>query len=234
MTISVDHYGLHRDGGVVWLVQGRKGNNFVGLKGQCPFQVSGGMCNHMVSAAAPVPDRIHWESWMKLFPDPLVQAMLPIPHEPGQNVFYVDDPYDDLSLQLTTLTRLSSPIKQVIKPTWTLQAKQLEVELKASNIQPLVLVQTTTKSQSLVDVIGKLAMFAPRTTIIVGQPDVVVRPPIKRIETNIRKFDLADMMTLPLENLGATMIRRHARNEALDAPWEDRATRRNRQIQERS
>lgn len=234
MNISVENYGLHRDGGVVWLVQGRKGNNFVGLKGQCPFQVSGGMCNHMVSPAAPVPDRIHWESWMKLFPDPLVQAMLPIPHEQGQNVFYVNDPYDDLSLHLATLTRLSSPIKQVIKPTWTLKAKQLETELKASNIQPLVLVQTTTKSQALVDTIGKLAMFAPRTVVIVGQPDVVVRPPIQRIETNIRQFDLADLMTLPLENLGATMIRRHARNEQLDAPWEDRTTRRNRQIQERS
>lgn len=57
MTIHTDHYGIHWDGSVAWLVQGRKGSNFVGLKGQCPFQVQGGMCNHMVPTAAPIPDR---------------------------------------------------------------------------------------------------------------------------------------------------------------------------------
>lgn len=232
-TIEVDHYGIHKEGSVTWLVQGRGGNNFAGLKAQCPFQVTGGMCNHMVPAAAPVPDRLHWESWMQIFHDPLVQAMLPIPKPPGQTVFYVDDPYDDLGMYLHILSRLSSPIKQIIKPAWTVKARTLETELKTSNIQPLVIVQTDQKHQSLVDTVGKLSLYVPRPVIFTGKPEVVVSQPIQRIRTRIRDFDKNDLTILPLESLGATLIRRLARNEALDAPWEDRKTHRNRKIRER-
>jgi hypothetical protein len=231
---EVDYYGLHSEGSVTWLVQGRKGSNFVGLKAYCPFQTTGGMCNHMVPTAAPVPDRVHWDNWMRVFNDPLVQAMLPIPKPLGQNLFYVDDPYDDLGFYLATLSRLSSPIKQIIKPTWLLKAKALETELQTSNIQPLVLVQTDQKSQAIVDTIGKLALYMPRPVIFTGKSEVVVHAPIQRIKTQIRDFELTDLMMLPLENIGAAMIRRYARNEELDAPWETREDRRNRQIRERS
>lgn len=233
MSQTLDHYGIHWDGPVAWLVQGRKGSNFVGLKAQCPFEVKAGMCNHMVPTAAPIPDRVHWETWMKIFPDPLVQAMLPIPKPMGQSAYYVEDPYDDLGLYLATLSRLSSPIQRIIKPAWTMKAKQLEKELSSSNMQPLVLVQVDVKCQPVVDMIGKLINYAPRPVIMVGASDVVVRPPIQRINTEIRKHDLQDLMTLPLENLGATMIRRYARNEELDAPWETREERRARTIRER-
>lgn len=234
MTITTEHYGIHEDGTVTWLVQGRKGTNFVGLKQQCPFQVSGGMCNHLIPAAAPIPDRLHWDQWMKIFPDPLVQAMLPVPHDPGRNVFFVEDPYNDLALHIATLSRLSSPIKPIIRPAWTLKAKHLEKELVSSNIQPLVVAQANQKCQEIVDMIGQLSLFSVRTVVIIGAPDVVVSNPIQRIKTAIRDYDLSDLMVLPLENIGASLIRRYARREELDAPWETRDQRRNRQIQERS
>jgi len=188
----------------------------------------------MVPTAAPVPDRLHWERWMKIFNDPLVQAMLPLPKPQGQGVFYVEDPYDDLGLYLATLSRLSSPINLIIKPTSTVKAKALEVELATSNIQPLVLVQTDQKNQAIVDMVGKLALYVPRTVVFTGKSEVIISQPIQRIKTSIRDFDLADLMTLPLENLGATVIRRYCRNEKLDAPWEDRKAHRARKIAERS
>jgi len=231
---QVDNYGVHWDGAVAWLLQGRKGNNFVGLKAQCPFVVKKGMCNHLVPAAAPIPDRIHWEAWSKISPDPLVQAMFPIPREGGKNIFFVDDPFDALGLHLSTLSRLSSPINQVIKPIWLVKIKDLEVELKSSNIQPLVLVQANQKSQALVDTLSKLAIYMPRTVIILGKPEVVVRSPIQRITTNINEADLQEVLTLPLENIGATLLRRHARREPLDAKIETREDKRARQIRERS
>lgn len=234
MNTKTEHYGIHWDGSVAWLVQGRKGNNFVGLKQQCPFSDGGGMCNHLIPAAAPIPDRIHWEQWMKVFPDPIVQAMLPIPHTPGQNVFFVEDADNSLPLYLSNLTRLSSPITSVIKPIWTMKVKQLEKELFTTNVQPLVLVQANQKSQGIVDAIGQLAIMAPRTVVIVGTPEMVASPPVQRVRTKIRDFDLADLTMLPMENIGAFMIRRYARHEALDAPWETREDRRNRHIQERS
>lgn len=234
MTMTAEHYGLHWDESVAWLVQGRKGNNFVGLKQQCPFTVSGGMCNHLIPAAAPVPDRLHWEQWLRIFSDPLVQAMLPVPHSAGQNVFFVEDPYNDLSLYLATLSRLSSPITSVIKPCWTVKLKQLEKELTSTNVQPLVLAQASQKCQEAVDTIGQFSVLAPRTVVITGAPEVVISPPIQRIKTSIRDFDLSDLMMLPMENIGAFMLRRFARLEELDAPWETREDRRNRHIRERS
>ncbi len=231
---TADHYGVHWDESVAWLVQGRKGNNFVGLKQQCPFRVNAGMCNHNFPIAAPVPDRIHWDLWTKIFPDPLVQAMLPIPHEPGKNVFFIEDPYNDLDQYIANLARLSSPLKSIIKPAWTVKVKALEKELNASNVQPLVLVQATQKCQEVVDTIGQLASFSSRTVVIIGSPEVVVSPPIQRIKTNIRSFSLTDLTMLPIEILGVATLRRFARHEKLDAPWESREDRRKRHIQERS
>ena len=233
-TVTVETYGIHWDGQVAWLCQGRGGNNFVGLKGQCPFVVDGGMCNHLVPTAAPVPDRMHWELFSKLLSDPLTQAMLPVPHNAGENLFYVDDPHDDLGLYLTNLSRLSSPIRVVVRPIWTFKVKDLEKELMASNVQPLVLVQANQKSQPMIDALTKLASYSPRTVVVTGRAEVVARPPFRRIKSNLRDFDLNDMVSLPLESLGAVVIRRLARKEPLDGPIESRKDRRDRMIRERT
>lgn len=234
MSISVDTYGLHTDGNISWLCQGRSGTNFVGLKGQCPFTVTRGMCNHLIPTAAPVPDRIHWELFSKILPDPLTQAMLPIPKEPGQNLFFLEDAHDDLGLYLANLARMSSPIRPIVKPAWLFKLKDLEKELTASNVQPLVLVQANQKTQPILDAIAKVGSYTPRTVVVTGRPEVVTRPPFQRIRSSIRDYDLTDLVSLPMEGLGALLIRRHVRMEDLDAPIESRQDRRERQIRERT
>ena len=190
MNQTVECYGVHEDGIIRWLVQGRKGNNFAGLKAQCPFTVDGGMCNHLIPAAAPIPDRLHWDTWLKIFHDPLVQAMLPIPRPPGQNIFFVDDEsMGALDPYLYNLARLSSPINSIIRPGWLGKIKNLEQELTASNVQPWVITQLDTKQQTLVDSIGRLATFSPRTVVLVGRPEMVASRPLQRIQTKITEFD---------------------------------------------
>lgn len=233
-NFTATSYGLHWDGNVAWLLQGRGGTNFVGLKAQCPFRGPPGMCNHLVPTAAPIPDKLHWEALLEIMEDPLVKAMLPIPREGGSNAFYLEDPYDDLGLYISTLSRLSSPINPVVKPGWTFKMKDLERELTSSNIQPLCLVQMNQKNQGVVDAISKAAAYSPRTILLAGTSEVVVPKPFQRIESQIRKYDLATLMTLPMETIGAALIRRFARREQLDTPIESRDQRRQRMISERN
>jgi hypothetical protein len=231
--MQVEHYGIHWEGSVAWLVQGRGASNFVGLKAQCPVAVKARVCNHLVVAAAQIPDRVHWDKMLELFPDPLVKAMLPIPSESGKSTFYVNDPYSDLSYYLSTLSRFSSPIQSVVKPIWNMKIKDLEQEMNSSNIQPLILVQASPKSQELVDMIGQMSSFAARTVIITGSNDVVVQEPMTRLTTNIREQNLNVLMTLPLESIGAAILRRYGRREQIDAQMESREDRRERQLRDR-
>ena len=227
------HYGINWVDNLAWLVQGRSATNFVGLNQRSPITPPTGGCNHLIPTAAPIPDNHHWEIFQKLLGDPLIQAMLPIPHDPGNRCFYLEDPQDKLGLYLTTLSRLTSPIQSVMKPAWMFKMTSAEKELQASNIQPLILTQTTAKQQDLVTSLAKLTDYAPRTIIISGNDEVVVPQQMKRIQTKIQEFNLEDLILLPLEALGATVIRRFARHEALEANLESRDERRNRMIAER-
>lgn len=232
MITPVDHYGLHWDKSVAWLHQGRGATNFLGVAQKSPFQVvDAGACNHLIPAAAPIPDKLQWAEFTKVMHDPLVQAMLPIPNSKG---FFIVDPYDDLSLYLTSLARLSSPIRPVVKPIWTAKSRQIQMALKETNVQPLVLSQATASNQKLLNEIAKLTNYTPRTVIVTGSADLVVPAPMQRITTDIRQMNIHDLMLMPLENIGATVLRRFARKENLDAPLETREERRQRQINERS
>lgn len=228
----VDHYGLHWDKSVAWLHQGRGAANFLGVNQKSPYQVvDAGMCNHLIPAAAPIPDKLQWAEFTKILHDPLVEAMLPLPNG---GAFYIADPYDDLSLYLTSLARLSSPIKPIVKPLWTMTSNQVQKALRETNVQPLILSQTTAKDQKLLNEVAKLTNYTPRTVIVTGAADLVVPAPMQRIGTEIRSMNIHDLMTLPLENIGATVLRRYARKEDLDAPIETREERRKRMMDERN
>jgi hypothetical protein len=192
------------------------------------------MCNHLVPVAAPIPDRHHWQEFTRIMGDPLVQAMLPIPRRPGKNTFFLEDPHNDFGLFLVCLSRLSSPILPVVKSAGTIKVKDLEKEMSASNIQPMVVVQSTQKNQKVIDLIEQLAPYSPRTVVITGGREVVVGPSFQKITTRVRELiGLEELISLPLENIGATIIRRYSRREDLGAPMEQRDERRARQIQER-
>ena len=216
--MNVNSYGIHWDGNVAWLIQGRGSTNFVGVKGKPPFTARNGMCNHFIQAStAPTPDRSHWERFQPLLQDPLVQAMLPIPHA-NPNNYFIDDRDDSLGIYLINLARLSSPIESVVRPAWTVRPRFLEKESDRTNVQPLVITQLSTKDQDLVSIAATMALYTPRTIIMTGAPEMVVRPPMQRITTSIQETDISALTQLPLEALGAFIVRRYARKEQLDGP----------------
>lgn len=232
MSQIVESYGLHWQGSVAWLIQGRGGTNFVGLNAQAPFRAKGGECNHLIPAAAPIPDRVHWEGWQRISKDPLARMMLPLPRRVDERAaFFPGD--GSLDLYLATLSRLSSPINPIVKPAWLVTTKDLDRELSMSNIQPLVITGVKTRDQPLVDRIGQLVAFKPRPVVLVGDPDVVVSPPMRRFRTGLADVPLTDLMALPFENIGATILRRYSRKEDIDAPLESRDQRRERILRER-
>lgn len=232
--IQVDNYGLHFDGAVAWLLQGRGGYNFIGLGKTCPFSVSaGGACNHLIPSAAPVPDRVHWANFLKFATDPLVEAMYPLPGIEGDRTFFFEDPYDDLNVYIACLSRLSSPIRSVMKPAWMVKADEVEYQMGLTNVQPWVITQVTQKEQKLVDRIAKASFYLPRTVVFTGKPEVVASGPVQRTDTWIRDHSLSHLVSQPMESIGATLIRRYGRREALLAPVESLKERSDRKYKER-
>ena len=225
---EVEFYGVHWDGPVAWLQQGRGGSNFLGLPKKSPFKNPSFACNHLVPVAAPIPDRVHWETMMSLKDDPLVQAMLPIPREPGDRTFFIEDPHDDLNLYISCLSRLSSPIRPIIKPAWMRTAKEMEKQLVTTNIQPWILTQVKRTDIKLIAALSAATDYLPRTIILSGDGDIPIPQNFKKINTKIRSIDLATLVTLPLETIGATLIRRYMRNEDIFGPLESRQARRER------
>lgn len=226
-------YGLHWEGPVAWLVQGRGGTNFVGLKKENPFKSPRFACNHLIPTAAPIPDRVHWDTFLKMRDNPVMQRMLPIPHDMQERVSFVTSRSNMEQIWFTTASRLSSPIRPVIRPAWTLKMGDLPRELSSSNVQPLVVTGLTSANQGLITAMSDLAVTHPRTIILTGDDSVVLRPSVTRLK--VKEWgDLEDLMILPLENIGAFILRRYARNEDIFAPMESREDRRNRLIKERN
>ncbi len=225
---QVEHFGAHWDGSIGWLQQGRGSTNFLGLPKSSPFRNPKTECNHLFPVAAPIPDKVHWEAMMRIKDDPLFQAMLPVPREMDDRAFYLEDPYDDLNLYIASLSRLSSPIHSVLKPAWMIKGKELERQMTATNVQTWVITQMDRKHVELLSAINNSTNYLPRTVLITGAADVPVPSKIKKITTKIRDTELSDLMTLPFEILGATLLRRYMRKEGLFDPIESRKDRRTR------
>lgn len=226
-------YGLHWDGPIAWLVQGRGGSNFVGLKKTNPFKAPRFSCNHLIPTAAPIPDRVHWESFLRLQDCQVLQRMLPIPQSPQNRIAFVESVPDEV-LWFTTVSRLSSPIRPIIRPAWTIKIKDLDRELCSSNIQPLVVTGLNQTHQPLISALADLSVTHARTVILSGDDSVVLRPNITRLSMLNPPMSLEDLMLLPLENIGAAVLRRFARKEDIFAPMESRDDRRSRLIKERN
>ena len=217
----VSHYGIHWDAdNTAWLMQGRGSTNALGIKQKPPFKVKlpgkAVHCNHQVPLAAPVPDDYHWQYFLQILQDPLAQATLPVPKSGRGGTFYPPDPDDHLWQVLTLLSKLSSPIYNAVVPLWTLDKEAILRELQQTNVQPFVVTQCEAKHSKFLAEISKAAVYLPRKFIASGARDVVVPPSMKRIETRLGDpglFDMSDMISLPWENLGATVIRKYMRRE---------------------
>lgn len=214
--IPVDSYGLHWDGPICWLVQGRASVNMVGSGAKCPFVPEAGECNHHIAQNSPVPDRLIWDRFSDLLPDPLVQAMLPTPAPSGKRSFFIADQGDSLALYLACLSRLSSPIRATVKPLWMIEKADIQRQLTRSNIQPWVITQATTTKQDRVSQILQSVEYFPRTVILTGSEDLLLPRHTQRIETMIKDTTLQELLLLPLESLGAAVVRKYARREAIN------------------
>lgn len=214
----VSHYGIHWDRNIAFLMQGRSGTNAIGLRERVPFTVQlpsrKKHCNHQVPLAAPVPNDYHWDYFLQLLEDPLVRAMLPIPKKDAGTFYLVDDK-GDLTTILVLLSKMSSPIHNVVVPLWMSNLQAVVEQMQSTNIQPLVYTGIEPKHSELVSQVAKVAPQLPSKVIFSGSGDVIVPPTLKRVTTelNTSKFDLTDLIALPWESLGATVVRKFMRNE---------------------
>ena len=136
-TRTVFHYGIHVDDtGVAFLEQGRGSTNAAGLSRKSGLEVRlrsrKQHCNHQIPLASPVPHDHHWELFGSLLGDPLVRAMLPVPKSDG-GVFYIAD-NPRLCMIMVLLTKLSSPIHNVVVPISMLNEATVVAELQSTNI----------------------------------------------------------------------------------------------------
>lgn len=221
----VSHYGLHyTQDGVAYLVQGREGNsaNFISLPVRSPFRISSNSkwgrkaCPHIINPVAPRPDRVHWETFLKIFDDELVQEMLPIPKDRQALVPYLSDPNKTLGLDLVNLSRLSSPIYPLVVSVTT-PLYQIMSDLEVTNVAPLVLTGIEPAHQEMITKLALDSRFLPRKLILVGDPYIVVRPPLKRIQTFIQTLSEESLMLLPMETIGSNILKKFARGEKLNA-----------------
>lgn len=224
--IPIDCYGLHRvDDDIAFLEQEKGGSNAVGLAVKSPFKVTFPRhrhCNHRIPLAAPVPEVSHVAVFQKIYDDPVVQAMLPIPHE-GIKVFYVNDPTDALAYHLVSLAKLSNPVRSVVNPVWGFTSLNPIIDdMKTTNVQPLVLTHFKAKDTEMLGKIAAASAYAPRVVICTGAADVVMVPKAMRIETKLLDFPALELLGIDMVSIGAWLIRAWMRKEwKLGAPLPD-------------
>lgn len=221
--IPVTHYGLHTtQDGIAYLHQGRKASNFISMRQLSPYEVTtkrNRLCPHLINPASTVPDRAHWELFLRMFHDPLVQAMLPIPKDRTSLVPFITDPNGELTMDLVMLSRMGSPIYPVVIPIGKLSKQVILEELTLTNVLPLILTGIQTSDQRLINELAAESRTLPRKLILAGDDHMVIRPPLERIMTQLWDFDRVQLQSLNMETIGAAVLRRYARNERIDTEF---------------
>ena len=81
-------------------------------------------------------------------------------------------------------------------------------------MQPFSVTRLEAKHSNLIGQVAKAATYLPRKLVMSGQQDVVLPPVVKRIDTKLDQFDMNDLVSLPWEGLGATIVRKFMRKES--------------------
>jgi hypothetical protein len=219
--IPVDHYGIHwTNDGIAFIEQGgpRGGTNILGLAIKSPFRVRlpGKVrpCNHLIPVQAPQLNPLHIEAFRRVENDALVRVMRPIPKEVGSPAFtYFVAPDQKLSLYTLLLSRMSSPISPIRLPIWSTNMATIVEELRQTNVQPLVISDVQPRDTEALKKLGSIASQLPRRLVVVGQQHVAIPSEAERLTTGITDLELADLIALPWEGYGATIVRRYMRHE---------------------
>lgn len=213
----VSHYGVHwSPSGIAWLHQGRGAAPAVAIHEKTPFvvQLPGHRkhCNHQITLSNPVPNDFHWEFVERFIADPLFQAMLPVP-KTDDGLYFIEDNDGGLNRLLVTLARMSSPIYPVVKQAWEIEPTKLLNTMANSNIQPLVVVGFEPKHTSLIAKLALGVTQSPSKLVMTGSRGVVLPTSVKRIATAMMNYDLDEIIQLPLEALGAVILKKYMRKE---------------------
>lgn len=220
----VDHYGIHYDASRIgWLMQGRGSTNAVGRRERPPFTVrlpnNQRHCNHQIPLAAPIPHDNHWGYFQSIIDDPLVWAMLPIPKQDG-GLFTVSDPNDDLHIPTLCLSKTSSPIFPCVVPAAGLTIQAVIKEMQQTNLQPYVIYDMDDAEPDLVSAIAKIGPNLPRKVVMIYRSGKsALRSSFTPITNSMffdeNSYDLDDLISIPWESIGATLIRRFMRKEPI-------------------
>lgn len=218
----VSHYGLHPQiDGVNYLVQdGRTADNFVGLPERPPYEVRSrfkGPCPHIIPVSPARPDPQDWEALMHIVHDPLVQALLPIPKVKYSKIPYFYDEDGTITRWALNLCRLASPKGPLAMGADKLRIYIANTYLCNTNLAPLILTDVGIKVQSTVDELARMTPFLPRKLVVFGREShFVVRDPMLRQTTKLGELISEDeFMMLPMELLGAHVLRKYARGEEI-------------------
>lgn len=227
---QVGYFGIHWAGGNVAFLEQEKigrrsgvregsGSNAIGAAVKSPFVVRpprrGMPCNHFIPLSGPSPDEVHWNLFMELVEsDELTRAMLPVPKPETEGALYLNTPLDNgFPHYLALLEKMTSPVKRVTVPLWTVRIEDLRDEMHLTNVQPLVLTGVQTKDTATLKKLGELASYAPRRVVVIGDDTVVLQPGFQRITTTITSFDLDRLIMIPWEAAGSNVTRKYMRGE---------------------
>lgn len=195
--------GLHwADGGIAFLIQGPNVQNALNMALDCPFP-----------AERETTHRIDLQTMQAShdFPShPLVDAMSPVPKAPGDQIVFLTAGPNDKTI-LATLARMSSPTRVPMRPMWSMEPRHLLGLLDETNVQTLVLCDIGLDDRKKLDRVIETAESSPRKILLHGNPQVILPPTVTR--TRVPTWHLPDVVALPWEAHGATLLRNHMRNQ---------------------
>lgn len=226
-SITVTHYGLHTDQrGVTWLQQEGSGTNALGLAEKSPFLVKPKKrtlhCPHSITLTSQMPGQAQVEAYERVRRDVVVNLLEPWPRRLGEpGVHYITGSPDKLILHFSLFSRLSSPVRPIVHHIFGLNAQTILDELSITNIQPFIVVGIEAKHTQLVEHLSQAALTAPRRLVLLGANDVPLPSSVIRAETEIGQFNLADLMYVNWESIGAALIRRAMRDETRVIDWDE-------------
>ena len=223
-TRQLEFSGVHELDGMRWLFQSTSvsGWSFVGIKSGSGYSTRGlKTCTHEI----PVPltyrpvSRRHWQTFQKLFNDPLVQAMLPVPKDGkvGTGVYFLDVAKCPRYVEiLAVLERMSSPMHRALRSWWSCRSSTLFKEMGYTNVHPLMIHNLRSVDVNETRQIASDALTRPRTVVLAGE-DMILSQDVTVLETGLNDLALDDLIALPWEHIGANVVLNYCRYNRLDA-----------------
>lgn len=222
-STEIFHWGVHwAEDGVAWLHQARGGMPaFFAKDVTSPFFMKRNParpCNHIIMPTMPNPAREHLESFRRMIEeDELVRLMLPMPKDalaenPTGIALLRTDKLEDMQTRLTTLSRMSSPIRMPIVWLGLVRIKDILSQLEHTNVQPLVVMGAKPEHDADLTLLRRAALNMPRRLLVVGNNDLPWAG-TEVVSARVSKLAINDLIALPMEALGSMAVRGYMRSE---------------------